>query len=167
MFNKVLIANRSEIARRIARTCKKLGIGVVAVHSEADKNAPFVQEADEAVEIGPAAPKESYLRVDRIMEAAKKTGADAIHPGYGFLSESPDLVGACEAQGVAFVGPGLPAIKKMGSKVAAREVMKAAGVPIVPGSPGPVASEDEAAAEAERIGYPVMLKTSHGGGGIG
>ena len=167
MFKKVLIANRGEIARRIARTAKRMGIQVVAVHSEADAQAPFVKEADEAVCIGPPAPKESYLNIDAIMKAAADTNAEAIHPGYGFLSESSELVKACEEAGLAFVGPGLTAIEAMGSKVRAKQAMRQADVPVVPGSEGAVPDVDTAVAMAEDIGYPVMLKASAGGGGIG
>jgi acetyl-CoA carboxylase, biotin carboxylase subunit len=167
MFSKVLIANRGEIARRIARTAKSMGIKVVAVYSEADAEAPFVKEADEAICIGPPAPKESYLNIGAIMKAAADTKAEAIHPGYGFLSESSELVKACDEAGLAFVGPGLTAIEAMGSKVRAKQAMRAADVPVVPGSEGAVPDVDTAVAMAEEIGFPVMLKASAGGGGIG
>lgn len=167
MFTKVLIANRGEIARRVTRSCKARNIQVVAVCSEADKDAPFVKDADEHVVIGPASPKESYLNVDAIIAAAKKTGAQAIHPGYGFLSESESLVSACEENDIVFIGPPKAAIRAMGSKIEAKAAMRAANVPTVPGTEGALASEDEAAEAAEQIGYPVMLKASAGGGGIG
>lgn len=167
MFTKVLIANRGEIARRVTRSCQARNIQVVAVCSEADKDAPFVKDADEHVVIGPAAPKESYLNVDAIIAAAKKTGAQAIHPGYGFLSESEALVSACEENDIVFIGPPKAAILAMGSKIEAKAAMRAANVPTVPGTEGALGSEDEAAKAAEEIGYPVMLKASAGGGGIG
>lgn len=167
MFQKILVANRSEIARRVARTARRMGIGVVAVYSEADKDAPHVREADEAVCIGPPTPKESYLNVEAIVEAAKETGAEAIHPGYGFLSESEVLAKACEDAGIVFVGPPVSAIRAMGAKIAAKKTMQAAGVPVVPWYEGSLDDEEAAVKAAEQIGYPVMLKTSAGGGGIG
>ena len=166
MFDKVLVANRGEIALRVMRACRDLGVSTVAVHSEADGNAAFVKLADEAVEIGPPAPGQSYLLVDRIIDAAKRTGAQAIHPGYGFLSENQALVRACEEAGIVFVGPPAGAMAAMGGKVAARERMIAAGVPVVPGS-GALTGVEEAVAAADRIGYPVLVKASAGGGGIG
>jgi len=167
MFGKLLIANRGEIARRIGRTAKKLGIVVVAVHSDADVDAPFVREADERVRIGPPPPKESYLNVQAILDAAKQTGAQAIHPGYGFLSESESLVAACEERGIAFVGPTRSAMRAMGSKIEAKATMRRAGVPVVPGRDEALEAADDAAKVADEIGYPVMLKASAGGGGIG
>jgi len=167
MFKKILVANRSEIACRVLRTAKRMGIATVAVYSEADKDAVFVKMADEAVCIGPAAPKESYLNVDAILQAAKDTGAEAIHPGYGFLSESELLVDACEQAGVVFIGPNKHAIQLMGKKIEAKDAMKKAGVPVVPGSDGAIPDEDEAVRLAEEMGFPVMLKASAGGGGIG
>ncbi len=167
MFKKVLVANRGEIARRIGRTAKKMGLGVVAVHSEADVNMPFVTEADEAVLLGPPPPKQSYLNLAAVIAAAEKTGADALHPGYGFLSESEELVSACERAGITFIGPPPAAMKVMGTKVEAKQAVKAAGVPVVPGSEGAVGDVEEAVKLAEEIGYPVMLKASAGGGGIG
>src|SRR6201996_3178338 len=133
-FRKVLVANRGEIAVRVMRTLREMGIGSVAVYSEADRAALHVRVSDEAVPIGPAAASESYLRVDKIIDAAKSTGAEAIHPGYGFLSENPALPEACERAGIAFIGPPASAMRAMGSKTAAREKMSAAGVPIVPGA---------------------------------
>ena len=167
MFDKLLIANRGEIARRIQKTAKKMGIATVAVCSEADVDAPFSREADEKVVVGPPPPKESYLNVAAIVDAAKQTGAQAIHPGYGFLSENEGLVAACDAAGIAFVGPPVAAMKAMGSKIEAKAQMRAAGVPVVPGPDGALETEDAAAAAGDAVGYPVMLKASAGGGGIG
>ncbi|WAH38717.1 acetyl-CoA carboxylase biotin carboxylase subunit [Alicyclobacillus dauci] len=166
MFNKVLIANRGEIARRIIRTCKRIGIATVAVYSDADVEALHVVEADEAVRIGPAPVAQSYLQAEAIVQAALQTGADAIHPGYGLLSENANFARRVEEAGVVFIGPSSHVIGQMGSKVRARAIMEAAGVPIVPGSDGAV-SDGEALVVAEEIGYPVMLKASGGGGGIG
>jgi pyruvate carboxylase subunit A len=166
MFDTVLIANRGEIALRVIRACRDLGVRSVAVHSEPDAGAAFVRLADEAVEIGPAAPSQSYLRIDRIIEAAQSTGAQAIHPGYGFLSENQSFARACAEAGIAFVGPPPEAMAAMGEKVPARQRMEAAGVPVVPGS-GALRDADEALAAAARVGYPVLVKASAGGGGIG
>ncbi|WP_338470521.1 acetyl-CoA carboxylase biotin carboxylase subunit [Niallia sp. XMNu-256] len=166
-FNRVLIANRGEIARRIIRTCHRLGIETVAVYSEADADAPFVREATEAVCIGPAQAKKSYLDIENIIQAAKETKVDAIHPGYGFLSENPLFVESCEQENIVFIGPAANIMKIMGSKLEARTQMQAAGVPVVPGSAGKLGSLDEALAIAEKLGYPLMLKASAGGGGIG
>lgn len=166
MFRKVLIANRGEIARRVIRTCKRLGIGTVAVYSDADADALHVREADEAVRIGPPPVAQSYLQVDAIVQAALDTGADAVHPGYGLLSEQPAFARAVREAGIKFIGPSADAIAAMGSKIAARSMMKTAGVPIVPGTDGAV-DLSEALSFAEQIGYPVMLKAAHGGGGIG
>jgi len=165
-FNKILVANRGEIAVRVFRTCKERGIATVAVYSEADADALHVAEADEAVAIGPAASSESYLRVDKIIAAAQATGADAIHPGYGFLSERPALVEACEAAGITFIGPGVKAMNVMGDKVRSRQAMIEAGVPVVPGVDD-LDDAKAAAAAAKQIGFPVMLKASAGGGGKG
>ncbi len=167
MFQKILIANRGEIAIRIMRACRELGISTVAVYSEADRNALFAKYADEAVFVGPSPASQSYLRIDRILEAAEETGAEAIHPGYGFLSENPKFARACEEKGVVFIGPTSSSIDRMGSKIAARDIMKEAGVPIVPGSEGGISDPAEAADLVEAIGYPVMLKPAAGGGGIG
>lgn len=166
MFSKVLIANRGAIACRIIRTLKKLGIASVAVYSEADANSLHVTLADESVCIGPAPAAESYLRAERILEAARQTGAQAIHPGYGFLSENPDFSDACEAAGIAFIGPTKAQMLAFGLKHTARELAEAAGVPLLPGS-GLLADVGHARGEAARIGYPVMLKSTAGGGGIG
>ncbi|CEH30914.1 biotin carboxylase [Aneurinibacillus migulanus] len=166
-FDKILIANRGEIARRIIRTCKHVGIRTVAVYSEADVDAPFVEEADEAVCIGPAQAKKSYLDIERVIQVAKETEAKAIHPGYGFLSENPVFVRRCEEEGIVFIGPSARIIELMGSKIEARRQMQAAGVPVVPGWDGKLASVEEALSIAESLGYPLMLKASAGGGGIG
>jgi urea carboxylase len=166
MFSKVLIANRGAIATRIIRTLDRLGVASVAVYSEADRHAAHVAAAGEAVAIGPAPAAQSYLRAEAILEAARKTGAEAIHPGYGFLSESPDFAEACEAQGIRFIGPRPQHMRAFGLKHQARELALAAGVPLAPGS-GLLADVAAARKEAEHIGYPVMLKSTAGGGGIG
>ena len=167
MFDKILIANRGEIACRVARTAKRLGIRTVAVYSEADANALHVASCDEAWLIGPAHPRESYLRGDRILEVAKKSGAQAIHPGYGFLSENAEFARACQKTGVIFIGPPPAAIDAMGSKSAAKALMEKAGVPLVPGYHGDAQEAAALAKEAGRIGYPVLIKASAGGGGKG
>jgi len=166
-MRKVLIANRGEIARRIIRTCKAEGIGTVAVYSDADRDLPFVREADEAVHIGPPPVPHSYLNAEAIIKAAKSTGADAIHPGYGLLSENEAFARRVQEEGIVFIGPAPEVIGQMGDKLTARRVMLAAGVPVVPGCEEPAATVDEAAGVAASIGYPVMLKASAGGGGIG
>lgn len=166
-FRKILISNRGEIARRIIRTCRKLQIATVAVYSEADKDALFVREADEAVLIGPPPVKKSYLDAEKIIAAAKQTGADAIHPGYGFLAENSLFARRCAEEGIAFIGPQPSVIRLMGDKIEARRQMKQAGIPIVPGVEGALSSLQEAKQAASEIGYPVMLKASAGGGGIG
>ena len=167
MLQSVLIANRGEIARRVIRGCRALGIRSVAVYSEADAGWPHVADADEAVLIGPAPARQSYLDVARILDAARRTGAQAVHPGYGFLSENWRFAQACEAAGLVFVGPSWQVIQQMGDKVGARRLMADAGVPVVPGSDGPVDSADAAREVAGRIGYPVIIKAAAGGGGIG
>ncbi len=167
MLSSVLIANRGEIARRIIRACRRLGIRSVAVYSEADANWPHVREADLAVAIGPAPARESYLSVERILDAARATRVEAIHPGYGFLSENWRFARASEEAGFIFVGPSWPVIQQMGDKVGARRLMAAAGVPVVPGSESTVDTPDAAREAAARIGYPVILKAAAGGGGIG
>jgi len=164
-FRKVLVANRGEIAVRVMRTLREMGIVSVAVYSDADRAALHVRSADEAYPIGPAPAGESYLRVDKIIDTAKKNGCDGIHPGYGFLSENPALPEACERAGIAFIGPPASSMRAMGSKTAARDKMSAAGVPIVPGAR--CETTDEAVAAAKKIGFPVMLKATAGGGGIG
>ena len=167
MLQSVLIANRGEIARRVIRGCRALGIRSVAVYSEADAGWPHVADADQAVAIGPSPARESYLDVDRILDAARRTLAEAIHPGYGFLSENWRFAQACEAAGLVFVGPSWRVIEQMGDKLGARRLMAAAGVPVVPGSDGPVETVEAAHAAAARTGYPVMIKAAAGGGGIG
>src|SRR5574343_718753 len=167
MFKKILIANRGEIACRVAATARRMGIKTVAVYSEADANAKHVAVCDEAVLIGPAAAKESYLRADKIIEVAKATGAQAIHPGYGFLSENAEFADACAAAGLVFIGPPASAMRAMGSKSAAKSLMEKANVPLVPGYHGDQQDADFLHAQADRIGYPVLLKASAGGGGKG
>ncbi|PTQ54431.1 MAG: Methylcrotonyl-CoA carboxylase biotin-containing subunit [Hydrogenibacillus schlegelii] len=167
MFRTLLIANRGEIARRIIRTARSMGLRTVAVYSDADREAPHVREADEAVRIGPPPARESYLNVPAILEAAQKTGAEAIHPGYGFLSEKAEFASAVEAAGLVFVGPPPAVIRAMGDKVEARKRMAASGVPVVPGTPDGVRSIEKALAAAEAIGYPVLIKAGAGGGGNG
>ncbi|MFC3282521.1 acetyl/propionyl/methylcrotonyl-CoA carboxylase subunit alpha [Litchfieldella rifensis] len=166
-FDKVLIANRGEIASRVMRTARRLGITSVAVYSDADAHALHVREADEAVRIGPAAARDSYLDMEAVLEAAQRTGAKAIHPGYGFLSENATFVEACDRAGVTFIGPPASAISAMGDKSAAKARMQHAGVPLVPGYHGDDQSDDVLKAEADKIGYPVLLKASAGGGGKG
>ena len=167
MFNKILIANRGEIACRVAATCKRLGVTSVAVYSDADANAKHVAACDEAVHIGGSTAAESYLRVERIIEAAIATGAQAVHPGYGFLSENEDFAHACEKAGIAFIGPPVEAIAAMGSKAAAKALMHSAAVPLVPGYHGDDQNADLLHRQADEIGYPVLLKASAGGGGKG
>ncbi|WP_343730938.1 acetyl/propionyl/methylcrotonyl-CoA carboxylase subunit alpha [Duganella sp.] len=167
MFTKILIANRGEIACRVAATARRLGIRTVAVYSEADANAKHVAVCDEAVLIGPAAAKESYLRGDKIIAAAKATGAQAIHPGYGFLSENAEFADACAEAGLVFIGPPASAMRAMGSKSAAKQLMEKANVPLVPGYHGDQQDAEFLHGEADRIGYPVLLKASAGGGGKG
>ena len=167
MFGKVLIANRGEIALRIHRACRELGIQTVAVHSTADADAMHVRLADESVCIGPAPARDSYLNIPAILSAATITGAEAIHPGYGFLSEDPRFAAIVEEHGLTFIGPSPAHIETMGDKVAAKRAMVESGVPVVPGSAGPVADAAEAAAVAEEIGYPVLIKAAAGGGGRG
>src|SRR5919199_755127 len=167
MIESLLIANRGEIARRVIRTAKRLGIRAVAVYSEADAGLPFVAEADEAVCVGPANPAQSYRNTEAILAAAKSTGAQAVHPGYGFLSENADFARMVEANGLVWVGPSADAIAAMGDKINARNLMAAAGVPVAPGTQDPATTVDEAVAAAEGIGYPIMVKASAGGGGMG
>ncbi len=167
MFDKILIANRGEIAVRIIRACKELGIRTMAVYSQADTNSLHLQLADEAVCIGPGPSAESYLKIDRIISAAEIGDVEAIHPGYGFLAENAHFAEVCENCNIKFIGPTSAAIRAMGDKVAARETMKKAGVPVVPGSDGPVADEQEALKIARKIGYPIIVKAAGGGGGRG
>ena len=166
-IKKVLVANRGEIALRVMRTCKELGLKTVAVFSEADRSAPHVRYADEAVCVGKAASRESYLVIDNILDAARKTGADAIHPGYGFLSENAAFVRACDKAGLTFIGPPASAMDAMGEKTMARRNMIAAGVPVVPGTDRPFENFEQARDFAKKIGFPVMLKAAGGGGGKG
>ena len=167
MFKKILIANRGEIAVRIIRTCKEMGIKTVAIYSETDKNALHVQLADESVCIGPDKAKDSYLNEKNILSATVLKGAEAIHPGFGFLSENSKFARMCEECNIAFIGPDFSNIELMGNKSNAREVMKKAGIPIVPGSDGVINEYEDALKIAEKMGYPVMIKASSGGGGRG
>lgn len=167
MFNKILIANRGEIACRVIKTARKMGIGTVAIHSDADRQALHVQMADEAIHIGPPPANQSYIVIDKVMEAVKASGAQAVHPGYGFLSENSKFAEALEAAGVAFVGPPVGAIEKMGDKITSKKIAQEAGVSTVPGYMGLIADADEAVKISNQVGYPVMLKASAGGGGKG
>ena len=166
MFQKILIANRGEIAVRVARACKQLGVPCVAVYSTADRDSAVVRLADEAVHIGPAQPSRSYLNAAAVLQAAAQCGADAIHPGYGFLSESPDFADACESAGVTLIGPPASVLAELGDKTSARALMSRAGMPLLPGSLDPL-DVDEAGALARRIGFPVIVKAAAGGGGRG
>ena len=167
MFKKILIANRGEIACRVSATARRLGLRTVAVYSDADANAQHVLACDEAVHIGASSPKESYLRGDRVIAAALATGAQAVHPGYGFLSENEGFAQACADAGLVFIGPPPSAIKAMGLKAEAKQLMEKAGVPLVPGYHGAGQDPQMLRAEADRIGYPVLIKASAGGGGKG
>ncbi|MCH8201180.1 MAG: hypothetical protein IIB85_04590, partial [Chloroflexi bacterium] len=168
MFKRVLIANRGEIALRVQRTCRELGIETVAVYSDPDRNALHVRQADAAVCIGPGAAAESYLAIDKIIDAARKTGAEAVHPGYGFLSENAEFAEACDRAGIVFIGPPPQALRAMGDKVQARQLMEQAGVPIIPGTNDIDPDDLEAAQrEAERVGFPLLVKATAGGGGRG
>jgi propionyl-CoA carboxylase alpha chain len=167
MFKKILIANRGEIACRVIKTARKMGIATVAIYSDADRNALHVRMADEAVHIGPAPASESYIVIDKVMAAVKATGAEAVHPGYGFLSENPKFAQALEAAGVAFVGPPVKAIEAMGDKITSKKIAQEAGVSTVPGYMGLIADAEEAVTISNQIGYPVMIKASAGGGGKG
>ena len=167
MFNKVLIANRGEIALRIILACKELGIRTVAVFSEADRHSLPVRFADEEVCIGPSESIGSYLNIPNIISAAEVTGADAIHPGYGFLSENANFAEICESCHIKFIGPSPHAIRMMGDKAMARKIAAEAGVPIIPGSEGVIETEDDALKIAEQLGFPVILKAAAGGGGKG
>src|SRR6185437_6914805 len=166
-FDKILIANRGEIALRVHRACKEMGIATVAVHSEADASAMHVRLADESVCIGPAAAAKSYLNIPSIIAAAEITGAQAIHPGYGFLSENARFAEIVQAHGMTFIGPNPEHIRVMGDKISAKQTVKDAGIPVVPGSDGAVVTEEEALAAAEDIGFPVLIKAAAGGGGRG
>jgi len=167
MFKKILIANRGEIAMRIIRTCKEMGIQTVAVYSKADEESLHVRFADEAVCIGPANSSDSYLKTSNIIAAAEITNADAIHPGYGFLSESSKFSQICQEHKIKFIGASPEMIDKMGDKASAKETMKKAGIPTIPGSEGIIESLEDAQKIAQKIGYPIMLKASAGGGGKG
>jgi 3-methylcrotonyl-CoA carboxylase alpha subunit len=167
LFRRILIANRGEIAVRVIRACRELGVEAVAVYSDADAGALHVSLADRAVRIGPPAAAESYLAGEAVLAAARETGADAIHPGYGFLSESHDFAAACAAAGVAFIGPPADVVARMGSKIAARQLASQAGVPVVPGEAPSAQTDEGIAAAARRLGFPVLIKPSEGGGGIG
>src|SRR5438128_4285995 len=166
LFKKVLIANRGEIAIRVMRACRELGIATAAVYSDADRNAIHARYADEAHHIGGAAPSESYLQLDRIVKVAHDCGAEAIHPGYGFLSENPAFPDACTAVGIEFIGPPAAAMRALGSKLAARQLAAENGVPVTEGS-GAVTDASSAIAAASKLGFPIMVKPSGGGGGIG
>jgi acetyl-CoA carboxylase biotin carboxylase subunit len=167
MFKKILIANRGEIAVRIMRTCQEMGIATVAVYSDADRQALHALSADEAVPIGPSEPSQSYLAIDRIVAAVRQTGADAVHPGYGFLAENADFAARCEREGIVFIGPPAEVIRSLGDKITARQIMQKSGVPIIPGMLE--AAQDPAAwaARAEEIGFPLLIKAAAGGGGKG
>lgn len=167
MFKKILIANRGEIALRVIRACKELGIKTVAVYSQADADSLHIRFADEAVCIGSPPSRESYLNISRIIAAAEITGADAIHPGYGFLAENEDFAEICESSGIKFIGPSAESIRLMGDKATAKETMKSAGVPVIPGSDGTISDLEEAKLFAKKIGYPVIIKATAGGGGKG
>ena len=167
MLKKVLIANRGEIALRVVRACRELGIGSVAVYSDVDRAAPHVLAADEAYPIGPAPSAESYLRIDRLLEVARASGCDAVHPGYGFLAERAPFATAVQEAGLVFVGPSPEAIRAMGDKTEARRRMMAAGVPVVPGTVEPLPDADAGLRTAETVGYPILLKAAAGGGGKG
>lgn len=164
MFQKILIANRGEIALRIIRACKELGIKTVAVYSEADEQSLHVQLADGAICIGPAPSVDSYLKTDRIISAAEIADVDAIHPGYGFLAENPEFAEQCEGCNITFIGPKADTIRMMGDKAAGREIVKKARIPIIPGSDGPVENDKEALKIAKKIGFPVIIKAVAGGG---
>src|SRR5262245_59756637 len=169
-MHKILIANRGEIAVRVIRACREMGISPVAVFSECDRAAPHVRHADEAYAIGPSAPRESYLRIDRLVDVARRSGADAVHPGYGFLAENEEFAGAVRDAGLTFIGPSPEAIALMGSKTAARAAATAAGVPVVPGIETPLAPDvpdAEIARIADSVGYPLLVKAVAGGGGKG
>ena len=167
VFKKILIANRGEIAIRIVRACRELGIGGVAVFSDVDRASLHVRLADEAYPIGPAASRESYLRIDKLIEVARRAGCDAVHPGYGFLAENPELPRACATAGITFIGPSAEAMERLGSKTAARQLARQAGVPTVPGAIAPIEQFDDARQFAREMGFPVLLKAVAGGGGKG
>src|SRR5215467_5955933 len=167
MFKKILIANRGEIAVRILRACRELGIQSVAVFSEVDRKSLHVRLADEAYPIGPAPSRESYLRIDKLMDVARRTGCDALHPGYGFLAENPALPRACAEAGITFIGPSAEAMEALGSKTAGRQLARRSDVPTVAGTNDPIDKPDQAQALAQSMGFPVLLKAVAGGGGKG
>ncbi|MDD5713117.1 MAG: biotin carboxylase N-terminal domain-containing protein, partial [Smithellaceae bacterium] len=167
MFKKVLVANRGEIAQRVMNTCQEMGIATVAVYSDVDRRAVHVQKADEAVPLGSAEPSASYLNIDKIIKAAKESGAEAIHPGYGFLAENPDFAARCEKEGVVFIGPPAKVIRELGDKTIARQTMAKGGVPVIPGMNSPETDSAVIAREADALGYPVLIKAAAGGGGKG
>jgi acetyl-CoA carboxylase biotin carboxylase subunit len=167
MFKKILIANRGEIAVRIIRACREMGVVPVAVYSDADRKALHVRLAEEAYSIGESVPSRSYLHVERIIDAAKKSKSEALHPGYGFLAENPELVSRCEKEGIVFVGPPSEPMEIMGNKTASRKKMAKAGVPIIPGTLEPVKGEKDLKEKAEKVGFPILLKAAAGGGGKG
>ena len=167
MFDTILIANRGEIAVRIITTCREMGIRTVAVYSEADRDALHVLEADRAVLLGPSEPSRSYLDMDRIIAAARESGAQAIHPGYGFLAENADFAERCSREGLVFIGPPAQVIRDLGNKTVARRTMTASGVPVIPGMMEPGENPDALKQEAEKIGFPVLIKAAAGGGGKG
>ena len=167
LFGKILIANRGEIACRVVRTARRLGIATVAVYSEADRHAMHVELADEACLVGPPPAQDSYLNIAAVIDAARHSGAEAVHPGYGFLAENAEFAEACLAAGVAFIGPPASAIRAMGSKAAAKDLMQRSGVPLVPGYHGESQDPGHLVDEAERIGFPVLIKSAAGGGGRG
>ena len=166
-INRILIANRGEIALRIIRACKEMGIESVAVYSDADKDSLHAKSADHAIHIGPALSHKSYLNMEKILSAAKKSGADAVHPGYGFLSENANFAQACQDTGLVFIGPSAQSIAKAGDKSAARQTLMNSGIPVIPGSDDIIKSSDMACDIAQRVGFPVILKASGGGGGRG
>ena len=167
MLKKVLVGNRGEIAVRVLRACKELGIPTVTVYSEADRNALHTRYADEAYEIGPPPATESYLKIEKIIEVAKRSGAEAIHPGYGFLAENTYFAEACESENMVFVGPGSKAVKLLGDKIEARKTMEAAKIPVIPGSGKELSDENEAVEVVDKIGFPILIKAAGGGGGKG
>src|ERR1700752_3122393 len=167
MFRKILIANRGEIAVRIARACREMNITSAVVFSDADRAALHVRLADEAYLIGPAPSRESYLRIDKLIDVARRAGCDALHPGYGFLAENPELARACAAGGITFIGPSREAMERLGEKTAARQLASRAGVPMVPGAQDAIENSRDAEGIASLLGYPVLLKAVAGGGGKG
>jgi propionyl-CoA carboxylase alpha chain len=166
-FSKVLVSNRGEIVQRVIRTCKDLGVKTVAIYSTADAKAPFVQEADEAYCVGPADVSQSYLNVEKVLEVIRETGAQAVHPGYGFLSENAEFCRSIDKEGVTWLGPPVSAIQDMGDKIRSKEIAEEAGVNIVPGYEGSIESLDHAIEVSNQIGYPVLVKAAAGGGGKG